>query len=78
MTEEKEVKKQQRKSYAKDGVKSQKMMAFRCDLDVMRILEQVKNKGRLLNDLVRAWAAKQPYEGDEISPKEWDIEEYMN
>lgn len=77
MEEKKEEKKRTRREYAKRGERSGKMMAFRCDYDVLRILESCKNKGRLLNDLVRSWAKKIPYEGDEVSPKEWDIEEYM-
>lgn len=45
-----------RKEYAKGG-SSQKMMAFRADVDVVEILSKVANKGRLINDLIKEWAA---------------------
>lgn len=69
--------KQQRRQYAKKGERSGKMMSFRADTDVLRVLEQARNKGRLINDLVRCWSEHRDYDGDEVAPKEWDIEEYM-
>lgn len=44
-----------RKEYAKHG-SEQKMMTFRADVDVVAILANVANKGRLLNNLVKEWA----------------------
>ena len=69
--------KQQRRQYAKRGERSGKMMSFRVDDEVLKVLNTVKNKGRLLNDLVRCWSQHKDYDGDEVSPKEWDIEDYF-
>lgn len=54
--EQKEEKQRERKQDIKRGVRTQKMMTFRCDNDVAEILSCVANKGRLLNDLVKEWA----------------------
>lgn len=43
-----------RKAYAKNGERSQKMMAFRCDNDLLDWLTSQPNKGRYINDLIRA------------------------
>ena len=43
--------KQKRKTYEKGG-KSQKMLAFRCDLENLDWLEQQPNKGRTINELI--------------------------
>ena len=51
-----EQKERLRKKYAKNG-SAQKMMSFRADGDVVVILANVANKGRLLNNLVKEWAA---------------------
>ena len=58
-----------RKEYAKGG-SSQKMMAFRADSDVVEILSKVANKGRLINDLVKRWAARPDYLADPDAPPE--------
>ena len=58
-----------RKEYAKGG-SSQKMMAFRADVDVVEILSKVANKGRLINDLVKRWAAGPDQLGDPDAPPE--------
>lgn len=55
MEEQEEKKKQERRKRSANGERSGKMMSFRCDYDVMNILSEVTNKGRLLNDLVRRW-----------------------
>lgn len=52
-----EQKERLRKEYAKNG-SAQKMMTFRADVDVVAILANVANKGRLLNNLVKEWAAE--------------------
>lgn len=51
-----EQKERLRKEYAKNG-SAQKMMTFRADVDVVAILANVANKGRLLNNLVKDWAS---------------------
>lgn len=58
-----------RKEYAKGG-SSQKMMAFRADSDVVEILSKVANKGRLINDLVKRWAAHPDNLTDPDAPPE--------
>lgn len=77
MEKQKEEKKRIRREYAKRGDTNQKMISFRADFATIRALEKVRNKGRLLNDLVRAWATKRAYLGEEIPPSEYDIEEYF-
>lgn len=52
MEEEKKV--QARKQYGKRGEKSQKLIAFRCDIELLDWLKSQANMGRYLNDLVRA------------------------
>lgn len=54
-----EKKKQERRQRAKNGEHSSKMMSFRCDWDVLNILSEVSNKGRLINQLVRDWERDQ-------------------
>lgn len=36
------------------GVRTQKMMSFRVDIDVLEWLKGVENKGRYINELIRA------------------------
>lgn len=52
MEEEKTV--QARKQYGKRGEKSQKLIAFRADIELLDWLKSQANMGRYLNDLVRA------------------------
>ena len=54
---EKEEIKRTRKQ-RKQGVISQKMVNFRCDLDNLEILNQVTNKGRYINDSIRFYHNK--------------------
>lgn len=51
--ENEDVKKQERKTYAKRGERSQKMVTFRLDLDLQDILDEQPNKGRFINDCIR-------------------------
>ena len=53
-----EVKKQERKTYAKRGERSQKMVTFRLDLDLQDILDEQPNKGRFINDCIRQAISK--------------------
>lgn len=63
-------KERMRKEYAKNG-SAQKMMTFRADVDVVAILANVANKGRLLNNLVKEWAAAhQPMKVEHDDPTE--------
>lgn len=73
-----EKKERVRKEYSR-GERSQKPMAFRIDNDVVEILAQVRNKGRLINQLVRDWArAKNRDEsGEDIDPAWNQIEDQM-
>ena len=52
MEEEKTV--QARKQYGKRGEKSQKLIAFRADIDLLVWLKSQANMGRYINDLIRA------------------------
>lgn len=51
---EKEQKERVRKAYASKGSRSQKMMSFRVDNELQMWLDSQPNKGRYINDLVRA------------------------
>lgn len=46
--------KQERKKRAPKGQRTQRMMSFRLDDDVMQFLDQQPNKGRFINQLIRA------------------------
>lgn len=50
---ESEKEKQQRKKYAAAGQRGQKMMSIRIDNDLVDWLNQQRNKGRYINDLIR-------------------------
>lgn len=49
-----EQKERTRRKYAKRGEKSQKLVAFRLDLENEFWLSTFPNKGRYLNNLIRA------------------------
>lgn len=86
-----EKKKQERRQRSTNGEHSGKMMSFRCDWDVLNILSEVVNKGRLINQLVRDWEREQrdrsldrklrrqtkDIEPMETPPEENDLAEYM-
>lgn len=55
---EKEERERQRKANIKRGQLTQKMVNFRADLETIEVLNEQPNKGRFLNDLVKAWADK--------------------
>lgn len=71
--EQKEEKQRERKQDIKRGVRTQKMMTFRCDNDVADILSSVSNKGRLLNDLVKAWWKSRNRHEEDYHPGENNI-----
>lgn len=71
--EQKEEKQRERKHDIKRGVRTQKMMSFRCDKDVEEILSSVSNKGRLLNDLVKAWWKSRNCHEEDYHPGENNI-----
>ena len=54
MEEKKQEKERIRKSYAPKGQRTQKMMSFRVDNDLEEWLNQKPNKGRYINELIRA------------------------
>lgn len=58
MTTTKE-KKSTRKPRATAGTRTQKMMTFRVDNELLEHLEQYPNKGRYINELIRADMSKQ-------------------
>ncbi|MER2032578.1 hypothetical protein [Exiguobacterium indicum] len=63
------------------GERTQKMMSFKVDLDLAERLVEVRNKGRLINNLLREYFEKpanlgKEKEGD-IHPDANTIEEYM-
>lgn len=71
--EQKEEKQRERKQDIKRGVRTQKMMSFRCDKDVEEILSSVSNKGRLLNDLVKEWWNSRNQHEEDFQPGEYNI-----
>lgn len=68
MEQEKEKKERVRKKYAKDGERSQKMMAFRLDNDLALWLDSQPNKGRYINDLIRKDRDGSLFSGDDQPP----------
>lgn len=54
---EKEVKQRVRKEF-KHGSVTQKMMSFKVDLDILGFLNNEKNKGRLINNLLREYYSR--------------------
>lgn len=60
------------------GQRTQKMMSFKVDLDLAEMLVEVKNKGRLINNLLREYfKAPEPPIDEDTDPGENDLEEYM-
>lgn len=53
-TEATSTKERTRKAYAPKGTTSQKMVSIRVDNDLLPWLAEQHNKGRYINDLVRA------------------------
>lgn len=67
----------ERKAY-KWGQRTQKMMSFKVDLDLAARLVEVKNKGRLLNNLLRDYfKVPEPPIDEDTDPGENDLDEYM-
>lgn len=63
--------KQERKKRSQNGERSQKMMSFRLDKAAVNYLEHVRNKGRLMNELIEQWARRQPwYDEDQVEMSE--------
>lgn len=54
MAEPKEAKERIRKAYAPNGERTQKMFAFRIDLDNLAHVKKQTNGGRYINDLIAA------------------------
>lgn len=54
MEEQKEQKERQRKAYAPKGERSQRTWSFRLDNELADWLNQQPNKGRYINDLIKA------------------------
>lgn len=52
--DKKEQRERVRKAYAPAGVTTQKMMSLRVDLENVEWLQQQRNKGRYINDLIAA------------------------
>ena len=72
-----ESKERERKAF-KWGERTQKMMSFKVDLDLVKHLQGVKNKGRLINNLLRDYfKVNEPGEDPDANPDENKIEEYM-
>lgn len=62
---EKEPKERIRKEYAHAGGRSQKMMAFRLDLENIEFLNTKANKGRFINELIATARAQE--QGESVS-----------
>ena len=60
------------------GQRTQKMMSFKVDLDLAERLVEVKNKGRLINNLLRDYfKLPEPSLDEDIDPDENNLEEHM-
>lgn len=53
-----------RREYASKGTRSQKMMAFRLDLENIEYLNTKVNKGRFINELIATARAQEQGESD--------------
>ena len=58
MTKRIEEDRRVRKAYSARGTRGQKMFNFRLDLDLYEQLQHVQNKGRFVNDAIRAYLQK--------------------
>lgn len=54
MTDFVEIKERLRKMRAPAGKRTQKVTSFRLDLDLVKWLDEQPNKGRYINDLIKA------------------------
>lgn len=54
MTQKLKEEERVRKEYSQRGQRSQKMVNFRCDLDNYEKLQKQPNKGRFINEAIRA------------------------
>lgn len=55
MTKKIEDSERVRKAYSPRGQRGQRMFNFRCDLDNWERLQKQLNKGRFINDAIRAY-----------------------
>ena len=55
MTKKKSEEERERKEYSPRGERSQRMFNFRCDLDNWEKIQRQPNKGRFVNDAIRAY-----------------------
>lgn len=55
MTKKVEENERKRKAYAPNGQRGQRMFNFRCDLDNWEKISKQPNKGRYVNDAIRAY-----------------------
>lgn len=58
MTKKVEDESRVRKAYSARGTRGQKMFNFRLDLDLWEALQGLPNKGRFVNDAIRAQLQK--------------------
>ena len=58
MTKKLEEAERVRKAYAPRGSRGQKMFNFRLDLDLWEQLQHVPNRGRFVNEAIRAYLHK--------------------
>jgi len=61
---EEQEKERTRREYASKGTRSQKMMAFRLDLENIEYLNTKVNKGRFINELIATARAQEQSESD--------------
>ena len=54
MTQKKDNESRVRKAYSARGTRAQKMFNFRLDLDLWEALQGLPNKGRFVNEAIRA------------------------
>lgn len=59
MEEKRQESERVRKAYAKRGTRSQAFFNFRCDLDNLEWLNKQPNKGRAVNEAIRAAREKE-------------------
>lgn len=65
-----------KKGFKRGAGTTQKMFSFRLDLDLINEFELVRNKGRLINELLRDFFQSKNHPVDDVSSSQ-DVDDYL-